>query len=460
MSGQTRKHKLMSIFTPTKTLFSKMAWAAYNTYRKGLHYRQRLADMDARLNEGRESIAQFQWERLRKLLRHAYQTTPYYQTLLDSLHIQPDDIRQPRDLLQIPTLEKSTIRAQLNELLSRAFPKHRLMKNATGGSSGTPLIFYQNRAYWNQRNLSVYYFDRWAGWDFGERQLIVWGSLPDVDRAMGLKQRMNNFWRNYRWLNGFELTAKKMIDAFEQMQRWRPQTILAYASSLHLFAECLSENQLTPDWKLKGIISSAEMLYPHYRKLAENVFKTKVYNRYGGREVGLIAMECKAGRLHINCHDLYIEIDSDVPYTQPGEILITQLNNYAMPFIRYRIGDVGVLSDEVCPCGNPLPILGDLMGRTTATFRTRSGKLIHGGYFTQQFYEIKTVVQFQLIQESYDLCRLKLVVNDKFTNETHEWIVRQIKEALGENVEVRVEFVDQIPPPTSGKIAFTISKIE
>ena len=85
-----------------------------------------------------------------------------------------------------------------------------------------------------------------------------------------------------------------------------------------------------------------------------------------------------------------------------------------MPFIRYRIGDIGVLSDEVCPCGNALPILADLLGRSTATFRTRTGMLIHGGYFTQQFYDVQGVSQFQLIQETLDRCVLKLVINEQW----------------------------------------------
>ena len=447
------------ILTPAKTYFSKAAWAAYNTYRQGLHYRQRFAKMEARLNGRRDAIEQFQWERIRRLLRHAYETTPYYRNLFDSSRCSPDDIEHPADLQQIPTLEKSVLRTRLDDFISEMFPRTKLKRNATGGSSGTPVVFYQDYSYWNQRNLSVYYFDRWAGWDFGGRQLILWGSLPDAEKARNLGDRLNNYWRNYRWLNGFNMTEETMIAAFKKMQRWRPQTILAYASSLYLLAKYFQQNKLAPGWKLKGVISSAEMLYPHYREIAEEILEAKVYNRYGSREVGIIAMECKSGRMHINCNDLYLEIDSDDPYTQPGEIIITQLNNYGMPFIRYRIGDIGRLSDEVCPCGNSLPILEDLMGRTTATFRTKDGRLIHGGYFTQQFYGIQTVNQFQLIQENYNRCTLKLVVNEGFTKDILNWLVGKIKEALGPEVEVVADFVEEIPRPSSGKMAFTISKV-
>ena len=429
---------------------SKVAWNAYNTYRKGTSYRSQLSRTAALFNASRADILAFQRAQLEKLLRHAYQTTPYYRELFK--------VESP-NISQIPTLEKSNIREQLEDLCSEAVPQKHRIKNATGGSTGTPLTFYQDRNYWNQRNLSVYYFDRWAGWNFGERQLIIWGALSDVGVSRDWKHQLNNFWRNHYWLNGFHLTDASMRTAFQKMSRWRPQTILAYPSSLYQFARFIFENGLKPWWSLKGIISSAEMLHSHYRALAETIFGTKVYNRYGGREVGLIAMECEAGHMHINCRDLYLEIDSPNPYTIPGDILITQLNNYAMPFIRYRIGDIGRLSDEVCLCGNQLPILAELLGRSTATFRTSTGTLIHAGYFTQQFSNVIGVDQFQLIQESLKHCVLKVVINTQWTEAARRYMVQKIQEALGADVIVTVKFEKEIPLPTSGKREFTISKV-
>ena len=440
----------MSIHYTAKKLMSKAAWNAYNTYRKGIRYRSQFSKTAALFNASRADILAFQKEQLEKLLRHAYQTTPYYRELFKtaSTHIS-----------QIPPLEKKNIREQLERLCSEEVPQGQRIKNATGGSTGAPLTFYQDRNYWNQRNLSVYYFDQWAGWNFGERQLIIWGALSDVGASRDWKHQLNNFWRNHYWLNGFHLTDTTMRRAFQRMDRCHPQTILAYPSSLCQFATYLFNNGLVPKWNLKGIITSAEMLHSHYRTLAETVFGTKVYNRYGGREVGLIAMECIAGHMHINCHDLYLEIDSPNPYTIPGDILITQLNNYAMPFIRYRIGDIGRLSDEACPCGNQLPILAELLGRSTATFRTRTGTLIHGGYFTQQFYNVIGLEQFQLIQETFKHCVLKVVINTQWTEAARRYMVRKIQEVLGADVIVTVKFVKNIPFPVSGKREFTVSKV-
>lgn len=454
----------MSIHRSAKKVFSKVAWHAYNTHRKGFFYRSQLSKTAALFNAPRETILSFQRERLKQLIQHAVCTTPYYRALFKDFGLKLSDLLREInadsiDISKILPLEKQAVRKQLKNLCSELFPPYQRIENATGGSTGTPLQFYQDRTYWNQRNFSVYYFDRWAGWDFGEPQLIIWGALSDVNDDDYWKQNLNRFWRNQHWLNGFHLSDSAMHTTFKKMQRWQPKTILAYPSSLYQFAKFISDNNFTPKWKLKGIISSAEMLHPHYRSFAETVFDTKIYNRYGGREVGLIAMECAEGRMHINCRDIYLEVDSEDPYTKPGDLLVTQLNNYTMPFIRYRIGDIGRLSDEMCPCGNQLPILGELLGRSTATFKTKDGTLIHGGYFTQQFYNIVGVNQFQLIQETFEKCVLKLVVNEQWTAETSNHIVQKIQDVLGAEVSVKIEFVDEIPLPKSGKREFTISKV-
>ena len=454
----------MTFHRSTKVLFSKAAWWTYNTYRKGIFYPHQLSKTAALFNSSRDSILNYQRNRVNQLIQHALQTTPYYRDNFEDNGLRQNDLIQhiysdTCDISIIPPLEKQTIREQLHNLLSDTSLNQQRIENATGGSTGAPLKFYQDRTYWNQRNLSVYYFDRWGGWNFGEPQLIIWGAPADMNTRSQWKQKINRYWRNQYWLDGFHLTEPAMHRTYLKMQQWQPKTILAYPSSLYQFAKYLNENNLKPNWDLKGIITSAEMLFTHYRALVESVFGTKIYNRYGSREVGLIAMECAEGHMHINCRDLFLEINSPDPYNIPGDILITQLNNWTMPFIRYRIGDIGYLSNEICPCGNQLPILAELLGRSTATFRTKDGTLVHGGYFTQQFYNIDGVTQFQLIQETYEKCKLKLVLNEKWTERTGSEIIKKIQEKLGTDVSVDVEYVDDIPLSKSGKREYTISKL-
>lgn len=454
----------MTIRCSTKLWFSKAAWYTYNTYRKGFSFPHQLSKTTTLFNSSRDAILNYQQKHYNQLIHHAFQTTPYYQYLFKEIGLNLEDLIQlsnsdPLDIAIIPPLEKQTIRDQLQNLLSNRISAQKRIPNATGGSTGNPLKFYQDRTYWNQRNLSVYYFDRWAGWDFGKPQLVIWGAPSDTINGSNRKQEINRYWRNQYWLDGFQMTESAMYNIYEKMQQLQPKTILAYPSSLYQFAKYLKEKKLQPNWELNGIITSAEMLHEHYRTLAESVFRTKIYNRYGGREVGLIAMECIEGRMHINCRDLFLEIDSPDPYNIPGDILITQLNNYAMPFIRYRIGDIGLLSNEMCQCGNQLPILSDLLGRSTATFRTKNGTLVHGGFFTQQLYNIDGITQFQLIQETYENCHLKVVKNEKWTDRICAEIIQRIQEKLGTDVTVKVEYVDEIPLPKSGKREYTISRI-
>lgn len=454
----------MFILRTTKEFYSKVAWYTYNSYRKGLFYPHEFSKITALFNSSRDTIFEYQRQRLIKLIQHASQTTAYYRDLFKELGLELGDLTQHYstdsiDTSTIPPLEKQIIRGQLHNLLSDIYPIQKRISNATGGSTGTPLKFYQDRTYWNQRNLSVYYFDRWAGWNFGEPQLVIWGSPADINTDSHWKQRINRYWRNQFWLDGFRLTESAMLSTFKTMQQRKPKTILAYPSSLYQFAKYISEKNLRPNWNLNGIISSAEMLYPHYRMLAESIFEAKIYDRYGSREVGLIAMECAEGRMHINSRDLFLEIDSDDSYNIPGDILITQLNNFTMPFIRYRIGDIGRLSNEICPCGNQLPVLAELLGRSTATFRAKNGTLVHGGYFTQLFYNIEGVAQFQLIQESFEKCTLKLVTNEKWTEIACKKTIEKIREKLGTDVTVDVEYVEDIPLLRSGKREFTISRL-
>ena len=232
----------MSIRRTAKKLISKAAWHAYNMHRKGVRYSSLITQTAALLDAPREYILAFQKERLEKLLQHAYDTTPYYSEFAK---------RGSANLWKIPPLEKRNIREQLERLCSDEFPQQQCIMNATGGSTGTPLTFYQDRNYWNQRNLSVYYFDRWAGWDFGEPQLIIWGALSDMDGDGHWKYQLNNFWRNHHWLNGFRLTDATMQTAFRKMDRRHPQTILAYPSSLYQFATFLFESGLVPQVEFK-----------------------------------------------------------------------------------------------------------------------------------------------------------------------------------------------------------------
>jgi phenylacetate-CoA ligase len=263
-------------------------------------------------------------------------------------------------------------------------------------------------------------------------------------------------------LDSFDMTNEKMFDYYRQFQKYRPKIIIAYANSIYLFARFLKENNLRPV-KLNGIISSAEKLSADKRKLIEEVFGCRVFDRYGSREVGLIASECEEHEgMHINMDGVFVEfIRNGKPCkeNEPGNITVTDLYNYAMPLIRYDTGDIGSFTDKKCSCERGFPLMNCVEGRT-ADFIIINEKMIHGEYFTHLFYGVRGIKQFQLIQETENYIIVRIVKDKDLDIADIMTIKNKIKEFCGEDMNVCIDFVDKIPLPKSGKFMFTISKVK
>jgi phenylacetate-CoA ligase len=239
--------------------------------------------------------------------------------------------------------------------------------------------------------------------------------------------------------------------------------LFGYASALARFAEFVQAHHLD-DIKFLSVISSAEVLYPHQRELIERTFGCGVIDRYGTRELGGIACECQEHMgLHISTENVCVEILRNgipVPVGEEGDIVVTNLNNYGMPFIRYQTGDVGQLSDVECRCGRGLPMMQIVSGRATDLFKTKDGRTIHRAFFTHLFYDIVEVKQFQVTQESYDLVVVSIVERSPLPSERLVFLERAIKDMMQSDVKVEFEFLDTIPLQPSGKYRFIISKVQ
>jgi phenylacetate-CoA ligase len=198
--------------------------------------------------------------------------------------------------------------------------------------------------------------------------------------------------------------------------------------------------------------------------LVERVFASPVYNFYGSREVNNLAAECpEHHRLHLISTWRYVEIvDRDgrrLPDGEPGLIAVTDVSNFAMPFVRYLNEDMARLSPDPCPCGRPSPVLDALLGRSSDLIRTRSGELIHGEFFTHLFYGRNDVRQFQIRQTALDQLVVRYVPTDDTAHEFMHQVQRQIRERMGPDTGIDLLPCDQIPTPPSGKHRFTICEV-
>ena len=239
----------------------------------------------------------------------------------------------------------------------------------------------------------------------------------------------------------------------------RPEVMVCYAGSAHLFAQHLLARGLRPTYPLRGIVTSAETLTDAMRATIEQAFQVPVFNRYGSREVGVIGAECDAHRgLHVNELDMVVEVEAGAD--GHGELLVTNLNNLGMPLIRYRIGDVGQLDDTPCTCGRAGARITRLFGRSSDFFTTADGRKIHGEYFTHLFYGIDGIARFQLVQETLSGFHLKIVRNPGHWRDSTEAFLRdEMHKVFGPALQLHIEHVDAIPVTASGKYRFTISKV-
>ena len=205
------------------------------------------------------------------------------------------------------------------------------------------------------------------------------------------------------------------------------------------------------------------MLYPHYRKSIEKQFKGKIFDGYGGESTP-ISFECEEhDGYHLCEEDVYVEFlkeNQPVASGEMGKIVVTNLNNQVMPFIRYDIGDIGTPSEDSCPCGRGLSLMKSIEGRDTDLIITPGGNIVVVHFFTILFEYIEGVDQFQVIQEKLDVISVKIVKNSRFADKDLAFIIQQIKLKVGENVRVHVDFVDSIPGyGNAGKRRFVISKV-
>lgn len=413
-----------------------------------------------------EQLRDIQFAALQKLLRHSVDTVPYYRDLFAAQNLRPDDIRSVNDLVRVPVLSKALMQQNLERMKSTNYSADQLMEDASGGSTGKPTVFFKD---WNRHRMRAadqIRHDRWSGWDLGDPFALIWGASRDLTGFRSVREAFVNTWV-FRVipLDAFDMNESVMEQFVVQLETSNPPMILGYANALFQFAKFLRQRHPNHRIRPKGIVSSAETLTAEARATLEDVFKCPVLNRYGSREVGLVASECAHQKgLHINMDNVVVEIlgadGNPVAAGESGDIVVTDLWNFGMPLIRYRMEDRGHFLNGTCTCGRTLPLMGQIEGRRSDFLVAASGKLVHGEYYTHLFYGYPAIRKFQLVQESMDLVTLKLVLGEPLPDLVLQKFRQAIIDSLGPNVQVDVSQVDDIPLTASGKFLFTISKVK
>jgi phenylacetate-CoA ligase len=268
-----------------------------------------------------------------------------------------------------------------------------------------------------------------------------------------------------KFIPAYEMSDETLKEFIRRIEEFAPVLLDGYAESFNFLARYLQEHgklAIRP----KGIISSAQTLPEGSRKLIEESFGCKVFDKYGSREFSGIAYECEAHTGHHVVGEGYIvEILKDGRPAAPGEVgevVVTDLNNYCLPFIRYRIGDLAEAVDNgvVCACGRGLPRIGRIEGRVQSIIIGSKGQYVPGTFFAHLLKDYDHAIrQFQIVQADRGAITFKVVKGKRYSDETLQEVLGVLRQFLGEDMKIAVEFVDGIEMVRTGKRLATVSKL-
>jgi len=406
-------------------------------------------------------------ELLIRLLDHCQRSVPYYAEVMhragNTYHKDPEEYLQ-----RLPVLTKEIIRTHFDDLKSVDLPQRKWYFNTSSGSTGEPVRFIQDWDHAARTGAISLLFSRLVGHEVGECVARLWGSERDIiEGSVGWRAQLLNWITNTVFLNAYRMTPDRMRHFIEVINRRQPKLIVAYADAMFELARFVERERLeiTPPG---AIITSAETLHPFMREKIEQIFRCQIFNRYGSREVGDIACERPGIEgFWVAPWGNYIEITNSRGDREPpgveGEILVTSLTNYAMPLIRYQIGDWGALSPTSWDnCTARGQVLRSLLGRTSDIFRNSQGMVVESGYFEGLLYFKEWVRKFQIIQKSCSCLLFRIVRNEGVPPPSQaelDGIVAKTKLLMGQECEVIFEFTDDIPANSLGKYRYMMSDV-
>jgi len=416
----------------------------------------------------REEIERLQQKNLCAVLKHAYETVPYYRRVFRERRLSLGDVKRVTDLVKLPVLTKALVRRNFSDLVSHTFLKNELIPCRSGGT-GDQISFFITREQQSWEIAAEFRAYGWAGYRFGDKCVLFWGSPVDLAKYESMIKRFTSRFERIVVLNTYVLSDEVLEKYTCLMKRFDPIVVRGYASSVYLVANYMLENGIE-GVRPKAVITSAESLLDFQRKTIEEAFGCKVFDYYGSREIGAIAAECEEHcGYHISAENVMLEFVKDgehVAAGEDGEILVTSLRNFGMPFIRYAIGDVGKSSYDVCSCGRGLPLMSSIEGRVSqfmAVYDKRLGRIIPvstvaPGPFSMALMQVP-LESYRIVQESLDRVVIKAVKGKGYLQRHTDFIVAYVRKVFGDNIAVEVEFVDYLPPLPSGKRLVFISKI-
>ena len=412
-----------------------------------------------------ERLEELQWVKLNKMLQHCYKNIPYYRHLFEHLNLRPGDFKSPEDLHKIPVLTKTDLQKNFKQMRAMDGPRPYIVRT-TSGTVGTPSVTYIHKQALSFQTATQIRGRSWWDWNVGDKYVSLRGR--SVYEKNPIRKFRDHVIDNRKVLSVFNLTKETVKNHFSVLEQFRPKFLYAWSNGIYSLAKLFKENNLDPTpIKMKGICTTAEILYDYQRKLIESVFGCPVINEYGCAEVGVIAFQCPRGGMHISSENVFVEFIHHKNKDYPDglrEIIVTDLNNFVMPLLRYHTGDLGNRNTHLCSCGRGLPLMSLSIGRELDMVMLKNGKLVHpaivpfmiGGAIKQYGNKIR---RFKVVQKAIENFLMTVSVEAGFETEARRYFRNAFRRHLGNEVKVDFEFVDQIPREKSGKFREFVSEV-
>jgi phenylacetate-CoA ligase len=401
-------------------------------------------------------IRAIQNRKLKRLIRHAYQKVPYYKELFDSVNINPEDVRDVEDLKNIPATSRQTLsNLKIEEITAHGIDLGQCRASATSGTTGIPLRIYGTPHDSTMMNLG------WA------RAFLSCGMKP-WDKSIAFIGH-NRAKSHKSWYEHFGLWRRKEISArnlpddwVAACREWKPQVIMGYVMTLRLFAEIIQERQIK-DIKPEHIFHSSGIIDPNSRDFLESAFQAHVVDFYGSDEAGCIAWECgECSAYHVAADMTIVEVlktGQPAAAGEEGEIVITNLHSYAMPFIRYKQEDVVLLSDREIACGRSFPLLQTIQGRVDDYVTLRSGRRISPHPFYHCLDPVPGIRKWQIIQKSLDEIQALVEAGPDFSEDSQRSIRMNLLDLVQNELELKISVVNSMAIDPSRKFRSVCSNV-
>ena len=393
------------------------------------------------LRLSKDEIHELQARKLRQMIRYVHTHVPFYRDYFFKNKIDPEDIKTPRDLVLLPILTKQIIKDNLKNLKSDI--QRDFVKVTSGGSTGetsvvfkSPYFIQMSRAT-TLRNMAI------AGWYPYDKSVWIWGAPYEHQQiADSLLARIGTYVNGRLMLNAYNYSPKFFPNWTRKIMSFKPKILYGYASIILEYAKWCYLNGVSFD-SIKSVVSTTEKLAD--RKLIEDAFKCKVYDQYGSREVLSIATECKCGNLHVS------DDTAIVQQTQENELIITALDSFHFPLIRFKIGDIGKLQESKCLCGLNFSTMGLDIGRVTDNFIRPNGQKISGSALATYISTLDLAFnKYQLIQKDIHLFEAVIVGDQEVLEHSKGKFINALEEYFGQ-ISVNFTLVKELPVEPSGK---------